>query len=97
MGADTFDSQGALVASVNSAIDFFPHEQRKPAKQLTNGVVAADGLAYGPDGTLFAGNYEYVQNEGNIVAFPPGATSPTRSYAVPYNNGVISVAIGKGS
>jgi hypothetical protein len=96
VGADTFNPFGALVISVNSAIDFFPHERGKPAQSLTKGVVAADGLAYGPDGTLFAGNYEFEQNEGNIIAFPPGATSPQRTYAVPYNNGVISVAIGKG-
>jgi len=94
VGADAFDPTGALVISVNSAIDFFPHERGKPARSLTNGVVVADGLSYGPDGTLFAGNYEYISNEGNIVAFPPGATAPARTYAVPYGNGVVSVAVG---
>lgn len=94
VGADTFDPSGALVVSVNSAIDFFPHERGKPAHSLTKGVVVADGLSYGPDGTLFAGNYEYISNEGNIVAFPPSATAPARTYAVPYGNGVVSVAIG---
>lgn len=59
VGADTFDPKGALVASVNSAIDFFPHERGKPAQSLTKGVLAADGLAHGPDGTLFAANYEF--------------------------------------
>jgi hypothetical protein len=95
VGADTFDQTGALVISVNSAIDFFPHERGKPARSLTNGIVAADGLAYGPDGTLFAGNYEFESNEGNIVAFPPGASAPARTFAVPYNNGVVSVAVGR--
>lgn len=95
VGAATFDLKGALVISANSAIDFFPHEKGRPAHQLTNGVVAADGLAYGPDGTLFAGNYEFESNEGNIIAFPPGATTPARTFAVPYNNGVVSVAIGR--
>jgi hypothetical protein len=95
VGADTFDPKGELVTSVNSAIDFFPHESGKPGHQLTNGVVAADGLAYGPDGSLFAGNYEFESNEGNIVAFPPGATAPARTYAVPYGNGVVSVAVGR--
>jgi hypothetical protein len=94
VGAVAFSPHGALVASVNSAIDFFPHERGKPAHALTNGVVAADGLAYGPDGTLFAGNYEFEQNEGNVIAFPPREASPDRSYAVPYNNGVTGVTIG---
>jgi hypothetical protein len=94
VGADTFDANGALVASVNSAIDFFPHERGRPAQSLTKGVLAADGLAYGPDGTLFGGNYEFEQNEGNVVAFPPGSAAPARTYAVPYNNGVVSVTVG---
>jgi hypothetical protein len=94
VGADTFDPKGALVISVNSAIDFFPHERGKPSQSLTKGVLAADGLAYGPDGTLFAGNYEFESNEGNIVAFPPGAAAPARTFAVPYNNGVIGVTVG---
>ncbi len=42
------------------------------------------GLAYGADGTLFAGNYEFENNEGNAVAIPPGANAPARIYAVPY-------------
>jgi hypothetical protein len=95
VGADAFDSKSELVASVNSAIDFFPHENGRPGRQLTNGIFAADGLAYGPDGTLFAGNYEFESNEGNIIAFPPGATAPARAYAVPYGNGVVSVAVGR--
>jgi hypothetical protein len=97
VGAATFDATGALVISANSAIDFFPHEKGRPARELTNGVVAADGLAYGPDSTLFAGNYEFENNEGNIIVFPPGATKPARSFSVPYNNGVVSVAVGRAS
>jgi len=94
VGAATFDLKGALVISVNSAIDFFPHERGKASRKLTNGIFAADGLAYGPDGTLFAGNYEFESNEGNVLAFPPGAGTAARTYAVPYGNGVVSVAIG---
>ncbi len=97
VGAATFDPSDALVASVNSAIDFFPNKRGRPARSLTKGVLAADGLAYGPDGTLFAGNFEFEQNEGNTIAFPPGSNAPTRSYAVPYNSGVISIAIGPSS
>lgn len=95
VGAATFDPKNALVISVNSSIDFFPHERGKPARTLTDGVYAADGLAYGPEGTLFAGNYEFESNEGNIIAFPPGATKPARTYAVPYGEGVVSVAVGR--
>ena len=94
VGADTFAPDGALVISANSAIDYFPHEHGKPARSRTDGVVAADGLSYGPDGTLFAGNYEYIQNEGNTIAFPPGSKAPARSFNVPYGNGVVSVAVG---
>ncbi len=94
IGAVAFDPKDDLVASVNSSIDFWARERGKPARKLTDGIVAADGLAYGPDGTLFAGNYEFEQNEGNVIAFPPGAKTPARTYAVPYNNGVISVAVG---
>ena len=97
VGAVTFDPGGAFVASVNSAIDFFPNERGRPARSLTKGVLAADGLAYGPDGTLFAGNFEFEQNEGNTIAFPPGSDAPNRTFAVPYNNGVISIAIGPSS
>jgi len=93
VGASTFDPKGDLVISVNSAIDFFPHERGKSSQQFTTGVLAADGLTYGPDGTLFAGNYEFESNEGNVIAFPPGATAPARSFAVPYGNGVISVTV----
>ncbi|HVR47294.1 MAG TPA: hypothetical protein VMT95_11765 [Candidatus Binatia bacterium] len=93
VGAATVDSKDALVASVNSAIDFFPRDHGRPAHSLTNGVLAADGLDYGPDGTLFAGNYEFESNEGNVIAFPPGASTPARSFAVPYGNGVISVTV----
>lgn len=95
VGALTMDPSGALVVSVSEGmIDFFPREHGDPSRTLTQGVVAADGLAYGPDGTLFAGNYEFKQNEGNTIAFPPGSNAPTRSYAVPYNNGVTSVTVG---
>lgn len=94
VGADTFDPQGALVISVNSAIDFFPRERGRASRSLTDGVFAADGLAFGPDGSLFAGNYEFENNEGNVIVFPPRSHQPARSYAVPYGNGVVSVAIG---
>lgn len=94
VGAVTFDSKGALVASVNDVIDFFPHVHGAPGRTLSNGVLSADGLVYGPDGTLFAGNYEFEQNEGNVVAFPPGANAPARSYAVPYNQGVTGTTVG---
>ncbi|MBV8067685.1 MAG: hypothetical protein JO113_06890, partial [Candidatus Eremiobacteraeota bacterium] len=87
VGADTFDPQNALVVSVNTAVDFFAREHGKPSRTLTDGIVAADGLAYGLDGTLFAGNYEFESNEGNIVAFPRDADKPARTYAVPYGNG----------
>ena len=94
VGAAAFDPRGDLVVSVNSAIDFFPSERGKPAHSLTSGVLVADGLAYGPDGTLFAGNYEFKENEGNVIAFPSGASLPARTFAVPYGNGVVSVAVG---
>jgi hypothetical protein len=97
VGADTFAPNGSLVISVNNAVDLFPHERGRPADQLTDGIYAADGLAYGPDGTLFAGNYEFEQNEGDTVAFPPGSKSPARTYAVPYGNGVVEVAVGRAS
>jgi hypothetical protein len=93
MGVTT-DSAGALVLAVNQNIDFFPKEKGKPAKSLS-GMVVPWGLAYGSDGTLFAGNYEFENNEGNAVAFPPGSNRPSRTYAVPYNNGVTGVAVGK--
>jgi hypothetical protein len=93
MGVTT-DSAGALVLAINQNIDFFPKEKGKPAKSLS-GMVVPWGLAYGSDGTLFAGNYEFENNEGNTVAFPAGSNKPARTYAVPYNNGVTGVAVGK--
>jgi hypothetical protein len=93
MGVTT-DPAGALVIAINQNIDFFPKEKGKPAKSLS-GMVVPWGLAYGSDGTLFAGNYEFENNEGNTVAFPPGSNKPARTYAVPYNNGVTGVAVGK--
>ena len=97
VGAVAFNSDDVLLASINTAIDFFPKKHGAWSKQLTNGVLVADGLAFGPDGTLFAGNFEFENNEGNVVAFPPGATKPARSYAVPYNQGVVATAVGSGS
>lgn len=94
VGSVTIDPKDALVAGINSTIDFFANDQGKPARVLTKGVFYPDGLAYGPDGTLFAGNYEFEENEGNTIAFPPGSNAPARSYAVPYNNGVTSVVVG---
>lgn len=96
VGAATIDPRGALVIGANDSIAFFPHERGKPARVLTDGVFAPDGLAYGPDGTLFAANYEFEQNEGNVVALPPGKSVPARTFAVPYGNGVVSVAAGAG-
>ncbi|HEY3674470.1 MAG TPA: hypothetical protein VGK84_00600 [Candidatus Tumulicola sp.] len=90
----TTDPTGALVLAIDQNIDFFPNEKGKPAKTLT-GMIVPWGLAYGSDGTLFAGNYEFENNEGNTVAFPPGSNKPARTYAVPYNNGVTGVAVGK--
>jgi hypothetical protein len=87
------DPKGDLVLAINQAIDFFPHEKGKPSKTL-NGMIVPWDLAYGSDGTLFAGNYEFEQNEGNVVAYPPGSKRSTRTYAVPYNNGVTGVAVG---
>jgi hypothetical protein len=92
MGVTTSPS-GALVLAVNQNIDFFPSEKGKPTKSLA--MIVPWGLAYGSDGTLFAGNYEFENNEGNAVAFPPGANTPARTYSVPYNNGVTGVAVGK--
>ncbi|HKU82125.1 MAG TPA: hypothetical protein VJP76_08140 [Candidatus Tumulicola sp.] len=94
VGAATIDPRGALVIGANESIAFFPRERGKPARTLTDGVFAPDGLAYGADGTLFAGNYEFEANEGNVIAFPPGKSAPARTYAVPYGNGVVSVAVG---
>src|SRR6185437_12518590 len=94
VGAATINPKGALVIGANNSIAFFPRERGKPSRTLTDGVVAPDGLAYGYDGTLFAGNYEFEENEGNAVAFPPGKSVPARTFAVPYGNGVVSVAVG---
>jgi hypothetical protein len=94
VGADTFDPQGALVISVNSAIDFFPRERGRTSRTLTDGVYTADGLAFGPDGSLFAGNYEFENNEGNVAVFLPRTHEPARTYSVPYGNGVVSITLG---
>jgi hypothetical protein len=89
----TMSPSGALVIAINTNIDFFPAEKGKPAR-MRHGMIAPFGLAYGRDGTLFGGNYEFEENEGNVVAYPPGSKTSTRTYAVPYNNGVTGVAVG---
>ena len=94
VGAVAFNQANALVVGTNESINIYPREHGKPATVLTSGLFAPDGLAFGADGTLFAGNYEFENNEGNILAFPPGSNTPTRSFAVPYGNGVVAVAVG---
>jgi hypothetical protein len=86
---------GSLVAGLNDTVQYFPKEGGKASEILTSGVVSPDGLAWGPDDSLFIGNYEFEQNEGNIVVYKqPDSPNPGRSYSVPYNNGVVSIAVG---
>jgi hypothetical protein len=88
-----FDRSGELLLADNDVL-FYPPPFRKPSGVLSNGVSVAIGLAYGPDGTLFVGNYLVTENDGDAVAFPPGDTSPARTYSVPNGDAVMGVAVG---
>jgi len=63
---------------------------------LSVGLSAPTGLAYGPDGTLFVANEYINENTGNVVVFPPGASTPSETIQTGTSGGDLGVAIGPG-
>jgi hypothetical protein len=90
---ELFDSSGDLVLADEYVLTY-PQPFGPLGSMLTNGILVAMGMSYGPDGTLFVGNYLINNNEGDAVAFPPGSTSPIRTFAVPNGDAVLGIAEG---
>ncbi|HYK52509.1 MAG TPA: hypothetical protein VEV38_03170 [Candidatus Eremiobacteraceae bacterium] len=90
---ELFDSSGDLVLADEYVLTY-PQPYGQLGGMLTNGILVAMGMSWGPDGTLFVGNYLINNNEGNAIAFPPGSTSPARTFAVPNGDAVLGIAEG---
>ena len=90
---ELFDSSGDLVLADEYVLTY-PQPFGQLGSMLTNGILVAMGMSYGPDGTLFVGNYLINNNEGDAIAFPPGSSSPTRTFVVPNGDAVLGIAEG---
>lgn len=77
----------------HEAVQFYPPPYKNESKELTSGIVTPTGLSYAPDGSLFVGN-QFVGNNGNVVVFSPGASTPSRTISTGINGQVFGVAIG---
>jgi hypothetical protein len=77
----------------HAGVQFYPPPYKNESKRLTSGLVTPTGLSYAPDGSLFVGN-QFVGNNGNVVVFPPGASTPSRTISTGINGQVFGVAIG---
>jgi len=79
-----------FISGGQRVLEFAPHG-KKPVRILDDSGFQPDGLAVGPDGTVYVANDcpfvpSYggcVQGPGNVVAYAPGATQPTATLAVP--------------
>lgn len=91
------DSQHDIVVADESpshpAVRFYPPPYKDESKALTSGIVTPNGLTYAPDGSLFVGN-QFLVNNGNVVVFSPGASTPSRTISTGINGQVFGVAIG---
>lgn len=92
---ELFDANGDLIVT-DSDVLFYPPPFGKPGHALTSGITVAMGMALGPDGSLFVGNYLITNNYGNAVVFAPGSTHPARTYSVPFGDAVLGIAVGAG-
>jgi hypothetical protein len=77
----------------HEAVQFYPPPYKNESKELTSGIVTPTGLTYAPDGSLFVGN-QFLVNNGNVVVFSPGASTPSRTISTGINGQVFGVAIG---
>ncbi len=78
----------------NQAVRFYPPPYKDESAALTSGIVTPDSLAYAPDGSLFVGN-QFIVNDGSVVVFAPGASTPTRTITTGINGQVLGVAVGR--
>jgi sugar lactone lactonase YvrE len=90
------DKQDIVVANESNAhpaVQFYPPPYKDESSELTSGIVTPTGLAYAPNGSLFVGN-QFVGNNGNVVVFPSGASTPSRTISTGINGQVFGVAVG---
>ena len=77
----------------HAGVQFYPPPYKNESKKLTSGLVTPTGIAYDSAGSLFVGN-QFVGNNGNVVVFPPGASTPSYTISKGINGQVFGVAIG---
>ena len=77
----------------NQAVRFYPPPYKDESMALTSGTITPDSVAYGPDGSLFVGN-QFIVNDGNVVVFAPGASTPARTITTGIHGQVLGVAVG---
>jgi hypothetical protein len=77
----------------NQAVRFYPPPYKDESTALTSGIVTPDSVAYAPDGSLFVGN-QFIVNEGNVVVFAPGSSTPARTISSGITGQVLGVAVG---
>jgi hypothetical protein len=78
----------------NQAVRFYPPPYKDESMALTSGTVTPDSLAYGPDGSLFVGN-QFIVNNGSVVVFAPGGSTPARTITTGIHGQVLGVAVGR--
>lgn len=90
------DNNDIVVADeCNQVVRFYPSPYKDESATLSSGLVTPTGLAYAPDGSLFVGNqFVLSSNNGNVVVFPPGASTPDRTITTGINGQVFDVAVG---
>jgi hypothetical protein len=80
-------------SNTNPAVRFYPPPYKNESKALTSGLVTPDSLVYAPDGSLIVGN-QFLVNDGNVVVYPPGASTPDRTISTGITGQVFGVAVG---
>jgi hypothetical protein len=90
---DQKDIVVANESNTHPAVQFYPPPYKDESKELTSGIVTPTGLSFAPDGSLFVGN-QFVGTNGNVVVFPPGASTPSQTISTGINGQVFGVAIG---
>jgi len=77
----------------NQTVRFYPPPYKDESAALTSGIITPDSLAYASDGSLFVGN-QFIGNDGSVVVFAPGGSTPTRTITTGINGQVLGVAVG---
>jgi sugar lactone lactonase YvrE len=78
----------------NQAVRFYPPPYKDESKALTIGTITPDSVAYAPNGSLYVGN-QFIANDGNVLVFPAGASTPSETITSGIDGQVFGVAVGR--